>query len=212
LYSSKRTLGISASRKKEMAKSDQNGHGHIAEKPALSSHRPAVELSHKVSDVHVKGVVFFIVGLTVMTVSVYLLMLLMFKVMDRQEVSKERTPSPMALNEKERLPPEPRLQSAPGFGVDSNGTRVDLSLKAPQEEYRAVHKQWEDVLHQGPKDQSGRALGLPIDQAMKRVLEGKGLPSRSPQDKPPGASEFWDYATQMPTAASAGRMTEQRRQ
>jgi hypothetical protein len=197
-----------------MARSDQNRHPHIADQPA-ASHRPAVEITYEVSDVHVKGVTIFVVGLSVMTVSVYLLMLLVFNVMDKQEVSQEqeKKTSPMALNKEERLPPEPRLQSAPGFGVDSgDGSRSDLSLSAPQAEYGVVRQQWDTVLSEGPKDRSGQVVGLPIKTAMQKVLEGGGLPARLPEVKPAGASEFWDYATQMPTAASAGRMTEQRRQ
>src|SRR6266700_5575007 len=92
-----------------MAKSDHNGHGHKTETPDVS-HIRNVEVSHEMSDVDVKGILMFAVALTVMTVVVYLLMLLMFKVLNKQEVGKEQKPSPMALSEKERLPPEPRLQ------------------------------------------------------------------------------------------------------
>src|SRR2546428_2780342 len=137
-----------------MANFDQDGKGtgHITETPDVS-HIRNVDVTHEMSDVDVKGILTFVVGLTVMTVAVYLLMLLMFNVMNKQEVSKEQKPSPMALSEKERLPSEPRLQAAPGFGVDlSNGKRVDLSLLAPQEEYQVIQKQWQEVLRQGPKD------------------------------------------------------------
>ena len=171
-----------------------------------------VAATHEQSDVHVKGIVIFVIGLTVMTVSVYLLMLLMFNIMNQQESNKEqeKKQSPMTLSEKERLPPEPRLQAAPGFGVvDSNGTRVDLSLKAPQEEYQAVRRQWDDVLREGPKDKSGNAVGMPIDQALKKVLEGNGLASRVAEGTP---TEFWEYATQTPAAASSGRTMERRKQ
>ena len=179
---------------------------HRTETPDVS-HIRNVDVTHEMSDVDVKGILTFAVALTVMTVVVYLLMLLMFKVMNKQEVSKEQKPSPMALSEKERLPPEPRLQAAPGFGVDTrNGQRVDLSLGAPQEEYQVVHKQWEQVLNEGARDQSGNIIGLPIDQAMKKVLEGNGLPSRS---QAPGGS---DYSVQTPTSASSGRMTEKGKQ
>ena len=119
----------------------------------------------------------------------------------------------MRLSEKERLPPEPRLQTAPGFGVKAtNGDRIDLSLKAPQEEYRVVRKQWETILKEGPKDQNGKVVGLSIDDAMKKVLEGNGLPSRSPEGNSPGASDFSHYAARTPTTASSGRMTEKGKQ
>jgi hypothetical protein len=191
-----------------MAKSDHNGHGHKTKTPDVS-HIRNVEVTHEMSDVDVKGILTFVVGLTVMTVVVYLLMLLMFNVMNKQEETKdkERPRSPMVLSEKERLPPEPRLQAAPGFGVNlSNGQKVDLSLRPPQEEYQVVHKQWEQVLNEGARDQSGKIVGVPIDQAMNKVLEGNGLPSRS---QAPGDS---DYSVQTPTSASSGRMTEKGKQ
>ena len=180
--------------------------GHKTETPDVS-HIRNVDVTHEMSDVDVKGILTFAVALTVMTVAVYLLMLLMFNVLNKQEVSKEQKPSPMALSDKERLPPEPRLQAAPGFGVDQrNGQRVDLSLRAPQEEYQVVHKQWEQVLNEGARDQNGNIVGLPIDEAMKKVLEGTGLPSRL---QAPGNS---DYSVQTPTSASSGRVTERGRQ
>jgi len=186
--------------------------GHQTETPDVS-HIRNIEVTHEMSDVDVKGILTFAVALTVMTVAVYLLMLLMFNVLNKQEVSKEKKPSPMALSEKERLPPEPRLQVAPGFGVNlSNGQKVDLSLRAPQEEYQVVHKQWEQVLNEGARDQSGKIVGLPIDEAMKKILEGNGLPSRSPEGNSQGASEYSDYGVQTPTAASSGRLIEKVKQ
>ena len=80
--------------------------GHKTETPDVS-HIRNVEVTHEMSDVDVRGILTFAVALTVMTVVVYLLMLLMFNVLNRQEVGKEQKPSPMALCEKERLPPEP---------------------------------------------------------------------------------------------------------
>jgi hypothetical protein len=196
-----------------MANSDHNGHGHIPGTPRPSfSGPPDHAVTYEQSDVQIKGIVIFVVGLALMTVGVYVLMLLMFNVMNQQEASKEQETkqSPMTQSEKDRLPPEPRLQEAPGFGVaDANGNRVDLSLGKPQDEYQAVRSQWDEVLRLGPKDKSGKAAGMPIDEALKKVLEGNSLSARTPE----GTSiEFWDYATQTPSAASAGRMTERRKQ
>ena len=179
--------------------------GHVTETPDVS-HIRNVEVTHEMSDVDVKGILTFVVGLTVLTVVVYLLMLLMFNVMNKREASKERKPSPMRLSEAERLPPEPRLQVAKGFGVKAtNGDTIDLSLKAPQEEYQVVRKQWEAVLTEGPRDQNGKVVGLPISDAMKKILEGNGLASRSQED-------FSNYIVQTPTAASSGRMTAKGKQ
>jgi len=182
-------------------------HGHKTETPDVS-HIRNVEVTHEMSDVDVKGILTFAVALTVMTVVVYLLMLLMFNVLNKQEVGKEQKPSPMALSEKERLPPEPRLQGAQGFseGLDKSAgiTETEEEKGKPKDplwEIRILRQQWNDVLEHGAKDKDGKVVGLPIDEAMKRILEGNGLPSRSPESNS-------DYAVRMPTAASSGRMTE----
>ena len=182
-------------------------HGHKTETPDVS-HIRNVEVTHEMSDVDVKGILTFAVALTVMTVVVYLLMLLMFNVLNKQEVGQEQKPSPMALSEKERLPPEPRLQGAQGFseGLDKSAgiTETEEEKGKPKDplwEIRILRQQWNDVLEHGAKDKDGKVVGLPIDEAMKRILEGNGLPSRSPESNS-------DYAVRMPTAASSGRMTE----
>jgi len=187
-------------------------HGHKTETPDVS-HIRNVEVTHEMSDVDVKGILTFAVALTVMTVVVYLLMLLMFNVLNKQEVSKEQKPPPMALSEKERLPPEPRLQGAQGFseGLDKSAgiTETEAEKGKPKDplwEIRILRQQWNDVLEHGAKDKDGKVVGLPIDEAMKRILEGNGLPSRSqaPSDS--------DYSVQTPTAASSGRLTEKGKQ
>ncbi|MBK9529557.1 MAG: hypothetical protein IPO41_14890 [Acidobacteria bacterium] len=43
--------------------------------------------------------------------------------------------NPMAQTDRERLPPEPRIQAAPGFGVQSDKGWVNMELSAPQSEY-----------------------------------------------------------------------------
>ena len=47
-----------------------------------------------------------------------------------------------------------------------------------------LKEQWELVLDEGPKDQSGNPVGLPIEQAMQKIVEGQGLPSRPQQGAP----------------------------
>ena len=190
-----------------------NGRGHITETPDVS-HIKNVEVSHEVSDVNVSPILKFVAGLTLLIVVVYVLVLVLFIYLNHREVKKEPAPGPMAMSEQERLPPEPRLQSAPGFGVKlENGQSVDLQNREPQAEYHVIRDQWDRVLKEGVKDQSGNIVALPIEQAMKKVLEGKGLPSRTKllTEEGPG----WrpeDYGIDMPTAASSGRMTEKRKQ
>ncbi len=184
-----------------------NGHGHGTETPDVS-HVRNVDVTHELSDVNVPGILKFVGALVVMTVVVYVLMYLLFGFFNAQEARKESEapPGPMAMTEQESLPPEPRLQAAKGFGVKlENGEWVTLEKREPQAEYRVVKKQWDLVLKEGPKDQSGNPAGLPIEQAMQKVLEGQGLPSR-----PPTPQEMTDFYT--PTAASSGRVSEKVKQ
>ncbi|MGI9165971.1 MAG: hypothetical protein ACR2G5_06230, partial [Pyrinomonadaceae bacterium] len=99
-----------------MAKIKHNG--RVTETPDVS-HVRNVDVTHEMSDVNVPAILKFVGGLVVMTVAVYLLMYLLFGFFNAKEIKREgASPAgPMAMTEQEKLPPEPRLQSAPGFGV-----------------------------------------------------------------------------------------------
>lgn len=192
-------------------KHNGNGRGRVAETPDVS-HVRNVDVTHEVSDVNVPAILKFVGGLVVMTIAVYLLMYLLFGFFNAKEIKKEgASPAgPMVMTEQEKLPPEPRLQSAPGFGVKlENGQSVNLENREPQAEYHVLREQWDRVLKEGAKDQSGRTVGLPIDQAMQKVLEGQGLPSRRQES---GTDEKKDSAISAPTAASSGRMALKEKQ
>jgi len=78
----------------------------------------------------------------------------------------------MALNERERLPPEPRLQLAPGWAVQSNNGLVNLELMQPGAEYTELHKEWIQMWEHGVRDEkTGVTSMLPIDQAKEKFLE-----------------------------------------
>ena len=92
-----------------------------------------------------------------------------------------------------RLPPEPRLQSAPGFaeelekgaqaGKEKRGVQAnEITNKAPAPkdplwEIKVLREQWNDVLEHGPTDQNGQRYGMPIEQAKDEAL--KQLKARS---------------------------------
>jgi hypothetical protein len=187
-------------------KDKHKGNGHRTETPDVS-HIRNVEVTHETSDISVRGVLTFAVVLTVATIAVALGIVLLFNFFNAQE-AKQPKPGPMALTGKDRLPPEPRLQAAQGFEVKlESGQTVSLELAAPQEEYRALRRQWNENLRTGLKDQSGNVVGMPINKAMEKVVS-EGFPSsvRGPGGK------LIDYAISMPTAASSGRETEKRLQ
>jgi hypothetical protein len=184
-------------------KNTGNGHKRSSETPDVS-HLRNVEVTHEQSDISVSGVLTFMAVLTVATIAVSIGTWLMFRYFSVQE-EKEQKPGPMALSKQERLPPAPRLQAAPGFGVTlEKGERVNLELHEPQAEYRVVLTQWKQALATGLKDQSGNTVGMPIDEAMKSVVAG--LPVRTKE----APEKLDDYAISLPTAASSGRATEKK--
>lgn len=184
------------------------GNGHKTETPDVS-HIRNVEVTHETSDINVRAVLMFVVVLTVATAAISAGMWLMFRYFNAQE-AKEPGRGPMAWKDKDkRLPPEPRLQSAPGFEITlEDGQKRNLEKAIPQAEYRVLRQQWQENLKTGLKDQSGRVVGVPIEQAMDQIVSGAGLPTRV---KGPGG-KLTDYAISMPTASSSGRETEKRLQ
>lgn len=185
------------------------GHGHATETPDVS-HIKNVDVTHEVSDVNVPALLKFVAALTVMTIAVYILMWGLFRFFNTQVTQQEEPPGPMALNEEERLPPEPRLQGAKGFADELAKSVGDASQEKPKDplwEIRVLRRQWENTLDEGPKDSTGNPIGLPIDEAMKKVVDG--LPSRS---KPASPQELPEQEISIPTAASSGRVSRKGKQ
>ena len=192
-----------------------NGHDarHATETPDVS-HIKNPDVRHEADDVNISGILKFVMGLTVLGVVVFVLMWGMFRLLNAQETEKEPPPGPMAMTEEERLPPPPRLQAARGFGVKlENGEVVNLENKEPEAEYRVLREQWERRLncHSGdetPSHVSSAAKAgtspncVPIEEAMKKLLEGGGLPVRNSANKSGTPS---DVAP--PTAWSSGRVS-----
>ncbi|SRR6266446_2526108 len=158
---------------------------HVTETPDISYIRN-VDTAHELSDVQVGGIVKFVVGLFVMTVAVFFVTWGMFRMLEAR--SQEPPRSPMALSGEERLPPEPRLQGAPGFGEtlekseSANAAEVSAATpsgnpKHPLWEIQALRKQWGDVLAHGPIDQNGKRFGMSIEKAKEELLK-QGLPVR----------------------------------
>ena len=186
-----------------------NGKVHVTETPDVS-HIKNLDVTHEASDVSVSGILKFVVGLTIFAVVVHVLMWGMFRLLSAQE-DKEPPPGPMAMSEQERLPPEPRLQAARGFGVKlENGQEVNLENREPEAEYRVLREQWERDLKCSPEEShtgpvhSANTSCVPIEQAMEKVLEA-GLPSRKQVN---ASTSTGDSALSLPTAESSGRMTE----
>ena len=167
--------------------SNSKHHGHQTETPDVS-YIKNVDVTHEVSDVHISGIAKFVVGLFILMVASFFLMWALFGAFESK--IKDTPTSPMALTQKERLPPEPRLQGAPGFAEqigrtappvkkeESSPGRVGDALpKDPLWEIKILREHWNDVLENGPVDQNGKRYGMSIEKAKEEVLK-RGLPAR----------------------------------
>ena len=166
---------------------DSKHKDHVTETPDVS-YIKNVDVTHEASDVYIAGIAKFVVGLSVLTIAVFFLMWGLFQMFEAR--AKEPPRSPMALSDKERLPPEPRLQGAPGFAeeMEKKGETAKTEEPAKQAadsgkpkdplwEIKILREHWQDVLERGPVDQNGQRYGMPIEKAKEEILR-QGLPVR----------------------------------
>lgn len=155
-----------------------------------------------------KGIVYFGIGLFLLIVITFSLMWALINVLE-DDARVEKGPNvPIPMNDMERLPPEPRLQSAPGFSIASENGPVNLELRAPQAEYWELRKQWQQVWDHGSVDpRTGIASSLPIDAAKERLVE-QNVKARS---NPESAMEF-EQSQMVVSDSSSGRMATVKRQ
>lgn len=159
---------------------------HITETPD-TSHIKNTDVTHEKSDVQVSGITKFIVGLLILGIVTHIGLWGMFLMFQKSATGQEqqRHRSPLAMTGQERLPDEPRLQSAPGFGESLDKTKHEQETeersqtagesfprpKNPLWEIKALREQWNDVLEHGPTDQNGQRYGMPIEQAKEEVVK-----------------------------------------
>jgi len=115
---------------------------------------------HETSDVNVRGIFMFAVGLTVVTLFFSFLVFVLFQYFQVREATRVVPEYPLAATQETRLPPEPRLQ------IDPRGDLQDL------------HTQEERILNSyGWTDRNAGVVRIPIEEAMKLVVQ-RGLPAR----------------------------------
>jgi hypothetical protein len=171
----------------------------------------AAELSkpYEENQIGLRGIVSFAIGLLLLIVITFGLMWALLNVFknNAEESAKAGPQNPMMMKEIERLPPEPRLQLAPGFGVDSEHGKVNLELNAPASEYLELRKQWETMWLKGAKDEkTGTVTMLPIEEAKQRFLSQNAKAKNDP-----ASAELWSNSRSYISDSSAGRLASEKR-
>jgi ATP-dependent exoDNAse (exonuclease V) alpha subunit len=160
------------------------------------------------NDVKLRGIIGFGTFLLALIVITFVLMwILQFKILEPQFAEMD-TVSPMAMKPDQKLPPEPRLQAAPGFGVDGPKGRINLELQKPQSEYIEQKKIWDEVEANGRKatDASGKetVTVMPMSEAKAKLIE-QGLKSRPAEE----AAKASEDAKNIYSQSSAGRVASE---
>ena len=201
--------GSSTSSQKSHHTTEKDRHGGAQTPDVTHIHNPGV--AHEESDVNVRGIAKFVIALAIGSIVTFVLMRVMFNYLESRELAAqaEQPASPLAKQKspEERLPPEPRLQLAPGHEIH------------PLKDMEKAHDEWKAQLNgYGWVDQNVGTVRIPIEQA-KRVLLEKGLlQARQPQQ---GQGTGGQNATgqpaqqssgteQVPTSPSSGQKTDTR--
>ena len=165
-------------------------------------------LGYEKNDIKLGGIVITTIALFVVSALAFWLMWLLQVEMERVWSESEK-PSPMARESKDKLPPEPRLQGAPGFGVDGPNGRINLELKPPQSEWIELQKIWKAEEKNGQKViQNGKEtfVTLPIEVAKERLI-GEGVKTTADEVAKASLTEVNSYVS----GASAGRKVTKRK-
>lgn len=188
-------------------------HDNIHETPDVSYiHNEGT--AHEHSDVNVRSIAWFAFGLFLLTVITFGLIKVMQWGFEEAAKASDPPRNPMMVENKEgnkdmkaALPPEPRLQVAPGFRyVRRDGKEIDLSLAIPQGEWREFQKEYAEIQEKGLKDEKGNYIIKPIEEVEKELLK-QGFPTRQQSN-----AEMMEETVKMPSGSSSGRKTEKRHQ
>ena len=156
------------------------------------------------------GILYFGVGLFLLIVITFGLMwILQFYVLQPRtdEINKTRA-NPLAMTDEENLPPDHRLQSAPGFGVETKDGFVNLELREPQAEWNELQKQYKGIWEHGEKSSDGKTIiAMPIEEAKEKLLKDGGLKAATGED----GKNALEAATKYISGSSAGRVASETR-
>ena len=159
------------------------------------------------NEIGLKGILSFAIGLLLLIVITFGLMWAFLNVLKDYSNENAGPANPMIMSEKERLPPEPRLQLAPGFGIESDKGRMNFELQEPSAEYKEFRKQAEHVWEYGRKDEkTGMVTVMPIDEAKAKFLAQNVKAKSGPE-----VEEFFKNSRGFVSDSSAGRLASEKR-
>ena len=143
------------------------------------------------TDAHVRPMVQFAIWLVVSAVIVHVGLAAMYWLLVRESTERVDTQRyPLAVNTPPRLPAEPRLQQFPRNELYDFRTRENQQLHS-----------------YGWVDKNAGTVHIPIDDAMRLMLERNILTSRPSNTNTPAA-----VADVFPSDSSSGRVLERRRE
>lgn len=176
------------------------------------------DITHEVSDVNTRGILWFVLALALIIAIALVLLRGMYFLFESWARAAEGERPPMARTEKERLPPEPRLQVAPGFQAEGQ----KLELKEPQAEWKVVRRKWQQEMETyGWTDRDQKLARIPIAEAMKIVAQKGVQPiqasgtgnSNQQQQQQTGTAQPAPQGQpqqQRPSESSSGKQNERR--
>lgn len=145
---------------------------------STDSHSHGAGVRHESTSLKIGPVVWFMIGLGVATVIVFFLMVGLFDAFSNRAGKSEDRPSPLA-GERQKLPPEPRLQLAPTT-PEQLAEKLPPNIKDdhPLEEMKRFRGAEDTKLNSyGWVDEKSGVVHIPIEDA-KRILLEKGLATR----------------------------------
>jgi hypothetical protein len=120
---------------------------------------------HETSDINLRGVLVFALGLLITGIIIHLLVWLLFLYFAGRAAAATETQYPLARGHGDRLPPEPRLQTN------------------PREDLRDLRANEDKILNSyGWVDKNTGTVRIPVSEAMKLAVE-RGLPARQGRDR-----------------------------
>jgi hypothetical protein len=117
-------------------------------------------VTHEETDVNIGAILAFAAALVAVAIVVHLLIWVLFRVFEARAARPTTVEYPLAVQQEDRLPPEPRLQTNP---------REDLRELRDSEEQVLTTYGW--------VDRNGGVVRIPIEDAMRLAIE-RGLPAR----------------------------------